>query len=85
MTEGPTMKDWEDRRGWTVLFKNRMKSEDRHPDFTGVCVLETGQKVSVAAWKRKTKNGDVFLSVSIQAFRDRPQPARKADIEDDDL
>jgi hypothetical protein len=85
MNDGPTTKSWEDRRGWVALFKNKSKSEEKHPVFTGVCVLETGQKVSVAAWKRKTKNGDVFLSVSIQTFRERPQPNRKADIEDDEL
>jgi uncharacterized protein (DUF736 family) len=68
MTEGPTKKDWEDRRGWAALFKNRKKSEDRQPDFSGVCVLETGQKVSVLAWERCTRKGDIFLSVRIQAF-----------------
>jgi hypothetical protein len=77
MNEGPTTKDWEDRRGWVALFKNRHKTQDKHPDFTGVSVLETGQKVSVAAWKRKTKKGDLFLSVRIQPFQDyRPQPAK---------
>jgi uncharacterized protein (DUF736 family) len=85
MNEEPTTKGYEDRRGWVALFKNKNKTEDKHPDFTGICVLETGQKVSVAAWKRRTRNGDVFLSCSIQPFRNRPHPSRKADIEDEEL
>jgi uncharacterized protein (DUF736 family) len=80
MTEGPTIKGWEDRRGWVALFKNKKKTLSKHPDFTGVCVLETGQKVSVFAWKRYTRNGEVFLSVRIQPFGERQQPAAGADI-----
>jgi uncharacterized protein (DUF736 family) len=86
MTNGPTTKDWEDRRGWVALFRNKKKTEDKHPDFTGVCVLETGQKVSVAAWKRRTRNGDVFLSCSIQLLQDQPQQSKKpSDISDEEL
>jgi uncharacterized protein (DUF736 family) len=82
-----TTKDWEDRRGWAALFRNKKKTLEKHPDYAGVCVLETGQKVSVALWKRRTRNGDVFLSVRIQPFQDRhPQPAAKlSGISDEEL
>jgi uncharacterized protein (DUF736 family) len=87
MSEGPTQKDWEDRRGWVALFRNKKKTEPKHPDFRGICVLEDGQKVSVAAWKRKTRHDDVFLSVRIAPFQEyQPRPAKpQAADSDDDL
>jgi uncharacterized protein (DUF736 family) len=79
------MATYETRRGWVALFKNKRKTEEKHPDFTGVCVLETGQKVAVAAWKRKTTNGEVYLSVNIKDWVERPKPARNSTIGDDEL
>jgi uncharacterized protein (DUF736 family) len=82
------------------LFANDKKEKDTHPDFKGDMVLgpelvaeiaalvNAGKpaKVQVAGWKKTTKNGKVFLSLSLSGeFKpkgDRPRPARTEITED---
>lgn len=49
-----------------VLFPEREKKSDRHPDFTGTVTVE-GKEYRVAAWKRATKSdGRPFLSFTLE-------------------
>lgn len=56
---------YEDKPGDGVLFKNKDKKEDKHPDYTGSWTNPEGEKCNVAAWIRKTKNGVPFMSLKI--------------------
>jgi hypothetical protein len=48
-----------------VLFQNKNKKEDRHPDYTGKSVVD-GIEYSISGCKKTTKNGDPMLSLSFK-------------------
>lgn len=63
-----------------VLWVNRKKTEERHPDMTGTIEIDRALlqelinlakdkkdlKIDVSAWKKKTKAGDGFLSLKVK-------------------
>lgn len=57
-----------------TIFKNKEKKSEKSPDWTGrlfigddvIDGLSGDNEVRVAIWKMTSKNGDVFLSGSIQ-------------------
>tara|TARA_Y100001937_G_C7102844_1_gene323390 strand:+ start:1093 stop:1359 length:267 start_codon:yes stop_codon:yes gene_type:complete len=49
------------------LFVNQGKTNDRQPDYTGVCDQEgSNEKLQIAAWKKESANGVRYLSFTIQ-------------------
>lgn len=53
-----------------ALFKQREKRSEKAPDWKGDVTMD-GIKYGIAAWERKTRNGDTFLSVKLEPFRER--------------
>lgn len=71
-----------------TLFTNDKKEQDNHPDFNGSLNVG-GTEYWISGWKKKSKEGKSFLSLSIKEKQDRPrqssQPTRKAKADFDDL
>lgn len=47
-----------------VLFKNRDKETDKHPDYTGKLNVN-GTELRIAAWIRESKSGQKFMSLKV--------------------
>ena len=47
-----------------ILFQEQDKKTDKSPDYTGKLNVE-GKEYRLAGWKRQSKNGKPFLSLSI--------------------
>jgi hypothetical protein len=62
---------YELRPGQFSLFKNKFKESDKHPDYKGDGMDLAGNKVSVAAWLKKDKNGNTFMSGKIEHAREQ--------------
>jgi uncharacterized protein (DUF736 family) len=65
-----------------VLFVQKDKKTEQHPDFTGKLDVE-GKEYRIAGWKRVSKNGANFLSISIEEPR-QPEDAPATDSTDED-
>ncbi|WP_076540915.1 hypothetical protein [Shewanella sp. UCD-KL21] len=50
------------------------KTKPSHPDLRGQARLPDGQLVEVSAWRRTTKNGKPYLSLSILNVIDVAEP-----------
>lgn len=68
-----------------VLFANREKKTEKSPDFSGSLDV-AGVQYNLAAWKKMSKKGTTFLSVSVSLkpeIEQRPtqvaQPMRPVD------
>jgi len=48
------------------LFPNDRKTKDTHPDYTGQGEF-MGQDVWISGWRKQTKAGKTFLSLSFKA------------------
>ena len=55
-----------------VLFAEAQKESDNHPDYTGKLNVG-GKDFYLAGWKKKSKAGKPFLSLSIKPARGGPQ------------
>ena len=53
-----------------ALFKNRKRTEERQPEYTGNCEIN-GQQFWVSAWVKESKNGEKFFSM---AYTPKEQP-----------
>lgn len=47
------------------LFQNDRKTKDTHPDYTGQGEF-FGKEVWLSGWKKQSKSGKTFLSISIK-------------------
>lgn len=56
-----------------VLFVNREKKNERSPDFSGSLDV-AGVQYNLAAWKKQSKKGATFLSVSVTKKPEIEQP-----------
>ena len=54
-----------------ALFKNRKRTEERQPEYTGNCEIN-GQEFWVSAWVRESKNGEKFFSMAYTAKDAKP-------------
>jgi hypothetical protein len=63
--------------GQFSLFKNKKKEKDNQPDYTGSGASLSGEVIRIAAWKKKDKNGDLWLSCKISA--DKPAENKTTD------
>lgn len=72
-----------------TLFSNEKKTEERHPDLSGSINIE-GVEYWLSGWKKKSKAGTGFLSLSVRPKQEQTRqiskPTNKAKAEDfDDL
>jgi hypothetical protein len=59
------------------LFQNTEKSKDTDRDYKGEALIEGFGEVWISGWKKTTKNGDTFLSLSFKTKQtNQPQGAR---------
>ena len=69
-----------------TLFNNEKKTEDRHPDLSGSINIE-GVEYWLSGWKKKSKAGTGFLSLSVRPKQEQTRqiskPTNKA--KDDDF
>lgn len=57
--------NYEYRAGDGSAFRNKNKTEDRQPGYTGKVMLPNGELRRVSVWVKKTKAGEPYLSFSI--------------------
>ena len=60
-----------DNRGRGVLFPNKDKKSDKHPDYKGSVNIE-GTEYDLAGWKKVSKKGAQFLSMTAKPKGERP-------------
>jgi uncharacterized protein (DUF736 family) len=67
------------------IFKNDKKEEEKHPDMTGSLNVD-GTDYWISAWKKTSKAGTGFLSLSVRPKQETPrqssQPTRKTKKDD---
>jgi uncharacterized protein (DUF736 family) len=80
------MADFEQRELSGVLFKNAKKTTDKHPDYTGNCLI-LGEKMSISAWIKISSNGNKFMSLAFsEPYESKPAATKQAARESmDDL
>ena len=70
-----------------ALFVNPKKSTDKHPDRTGSLNVD-GVDYWISGWLKKDKNGNPFLSLSVNPKEEKPRqssaPTRKSRPQDDE-
>ncbi len=59
------MSDYEVKPGRGTAFKNKRKSDEKHPDFNGEVRLPDGRLHFLDVWVQKTKAGDNYFSIKI--------------------
>lgn len=72
-----------------VLFKNKKKESDKHPDYTGSINVD-GKEMWLSAWIKESKEGQKFFSLSVQKkdakpASNNPKPSGKFDDMEDDI
>lgn len=63
-----------------TLFKNEKKSKPESPDFTGNGMFDN-MEFRISGWVRKSKDGLMYISGSIQHPRESSQPATAQDVD----
>ena len=77
------MQEQKDMTG--VLFKNKRKESDKHPDYTGKAMVD-GYEYQLSAWiKTPAKGGDKFMSIAIRPKDDGLDDERPGRELDDDI
>lgn len=72
---------YEMKEGFGSLFKTDKKGNEKAPDYSG-SVMIGGNIYQVAGWKKQTKGGDTYLSLSAKVKAPEnnqagaPQPAK---------
>ena len=76
------MAQYEQRDNSGALFRNDKKTEAKHPDYQGDCLVN-GVKMRMSAWLKES-NGKKFMSLAFsEPFVPQGQPVKKADPMDD--
>jgi len=63
---------YELKEGQGSIHGNKKKLTDAHPDFTGEA-LWRGEKIRIALWKKRNKNGETWLSVKVSEPYKKPE------------
>jgi uncharacterized protein (DUF736 family) len=61
-----------------ALFKNDKKGNEKAPDYTGDIYDADGKKRRIAAWLKKSKAGQTYMSLKVENLR---APQQAADYE----
>ena len=64
-----------DNRGTGALFRNKRKTSDKHPAYTGTFTDAEGREYWLSAWLKKSKAGETFMSLSVRP-KDEQQQAQ---------
>lgn len=71
------------KEGQITIFKNSKKTEEKHPDYKGECLIE-GKLKDVALWIKEGKNGKFFggkiSEKRTQSENNTPAPEPSDDI-----
>jgi uncharacterized protein (DUF736 family) len=67
-----------------VLFKNKKKETDKHPDYNG-SINVNGQEFWLNAWINQSEKGVKYMSISVKAKEDKPQNNQPSGYNDGDL
>jgi len=73
-----------------VLFTNKKKETDKHPDYTGQFTDQSGNEFWVSAWINESKAGEKYMSFTTKSKDEQAKPKPKSDWnsskdKDDDL
>ncbi len=71
---GKPQQDHEDRRNAAACFPNKRKTENWHPDYTGVAVVEgvkDGDKFWVNVYVRTSSRGEKYITVVLKPRQER--------------
>jgi len=66
-----------------ALFRNKEKSEERHPDYRGSLDVG-GTEYWVSSWLKTSKAGEKYMSLSVQPKQPKVAPKSRQPGEDDD-
>lgn len=55
-----------------VLFKNRKKKTDKHPDYQGQLDVD-GEEFWLSAWLAKSKDGETYMRLNVKPKEDRQE------------
>lgn len=73
---------FEVRENTGSLFINERKKQPNHPDYTGTMNL-FGEMFDIAGWKKESKSGKKYLSLSFKRQSERTGGGRQAGDEED--
>lgn len=59
------MADYENKNGTGVAFKNDKRPDDRYPNYKGVILTPSGEKLDIAIWDRTSKGGRNYFSIKV--------------------
>lgn len=76
--------DFEQKDMTGVLFPDRDKKSETHPDLTGSVTIK-GEKLRLAVWKKTSKAGNAYLSVSVSEFREKSASSQGGNSNEDPL
>lgn len=82
------MAEYERKHGDFTMFEQMDKKSDKHADFNGKILLD-GKEYWISGWKKKSKNGDKFISgrvgneVNAKPSESFSKPAKKHDSDDE--
>ena len=76
-----------------VLFAAKVKKNPKAPDYTGDISIDLGAlglgtgsiKVRLAGWKRTAQNGNVFLSLKVDQYKEREQYSQPSQPQQEDF
>jgi len=62
-----------------VLFTNKKKETEKHPDYTGSFTNESGKEFWVSAWINESKSGAKYMSFTTKAKDEQPASKPKSE------
>lgn len=74
---------YEVKEGTGSLFVNDKKNNPKAPDFTGTGLYK-GERVRLSGWKKQSKGGKNYISLSIEKFVERSANPTRPVVETDD-
>ncbi len=66
-----------------AIFRNKEKSEERHPDYRGSLNV-AGTDYWVSSWLKTSKAGEKYMSISVQPKKPQVAPKSREPGEDDE-
>jgi uncharacterized protein (DUF736 family) len=57
-----------------VLFRNNKKETEKHPDYTGKCLVN-GKEMFISSWINESKNGTKYMALKFQEPKAEGVPA----------
>ena len=70
--------EFEQKENTGAIFINERKQQPNHPDYTGT-INVFGETFQLAGWKKESKNGKKYLSLSISRKQERETRDDSAD------